>query len=293
MPPCRGTGPRPRQRRTAHSERFSFGTSGLESAWAGGVGQSGAVAAWSSMVAVGNRDRRPACPPGAAPPYLVASSSWGLATISPSWLREASIVWNVREGRNPSRHILAWAVHGEMSKVVRLPASREALSLYRDILRVARNFKFPNEQGELWFGQSPELAALAVAALTLARPGLSHGVNRSDVIVRSARQEFEQARYEKVGALLPLPTARPLTRHLPSLRPRAGPCGHQPIAVCWKGLLDAAGRQGGPRTCRPRSGVLGRPIHRPCHRSRPRRMSWSRTWTPRGRIGESSERVAA
>lgn len=34
---------------------------------------------------------------------------------------------------------------------LRVPPNREALRLYRDIIRAARTFNFPNEQGDLWF----------------------------------------------------------------------------------------------------------------------------------------------
>eukprot|EP00512_Aurantiochytrium_limacinum_P001992 CAMPEP_0171484662 /NCGR_PEP_ID=MMETSP0958-20121227/124_1 /TAXON_ID=87120 /ORGANISM="Aurantiochytrium limacinum, Strain ATCCMYA-1381" /LENGTH=97 /DNA_ID=CAMNT_0012017385 /DNA_START=195 /DNA_END=488 /DNA_ORIENTATION=- len=56
--------------------------------------------------------------------------------------------------------------------VFRLPAGsnrREALSLYRDCLRVARCFYWCNDDGEPW----------------------------SRVLKESARKEFEEARYEK------------------------------------------------------------------------------------------------
>ena len=46
---------------------------------------------------------------------------------------------------------------------------REALSLYREIMRITALFDWPNERGELW----------------------------RDVLRTSARQEFEEARYEQ------------------------------------------------------------------------------------------------
>lgn len=52
--------------------------------------------------------------------------------------------------------------------LLRRPPNKEALRLYRDILRTCKRFTFPNEQGEPW------------------------GV----VLARSARAEFEQARHE-------------------------------------------------------------------------------------------------
>jgi hypothetical protein len=50
---------------------------------------------------------------------------------------------------------------------------REALSLYRDILRASRGFTWKNEHGEVW----------------------------GKVIAVSARVEFEQARHEAVRAI--------------------------------------------------------------------------------------------
>lgn len=47
--------------------------------------------------------------------------------------------------------------------------NREALSLYRDVIRASRMFTWPNEKGELW----------------------------GEVLRMNARKEFEQARFEK------------------------------------------------------------------------------------------------
>ncbi|GAB9469163.1 hypothetical protein Gpo141_00006451 [Globisporangium polare] len=52
--------------------------------------------------------------------------------------------------------------------MVRVDTRREVLRLYREILRTARNFHWPNEQGELW----------------------------STVLKKNARLEIEGARYE-------------------------------------------------------------------------------------------------
>ena len=49
------------------------------------------------------------------------------------------------------------------------PVNREAIILYREILRTARAFYWPNEHGEQW----------------------------SQVLAKSARKEFEEARYER------------------------------------------------------------------------------------------------
>ena len=49
------------------------------------------------------------------------------------------------------------------------PVNREAIILYREILRTARAFYWPNEDGEQW----------------------------SQVLAKSARKEFEDARYER------------------------------------------------------------------------------------------------
>lgn len=51
--------------------------------------------------------------------------------------------------------------------MLRKTSSLEALRLYRDVLRAARNFNFPNDQGQPW----------------------------SQVLARSARSEFEAARH--------------------------------------------------------------------------------------------------
>eukprot|EP00302_Diacronema_sp_CCMP2436_P004758 CAMPEP_0179910818 /NCGR_PEP_ID=MMETSP0982-20121206/45976_1 /TAXON_ID=483367 /ORGANISM="non described non described, Strain CCMP 2436" /LENGTH=108 /DNA_ID=CAMNT_0021812409 /DNA_START=94 /DNA_END=420 /DNA_ORIENTATION=+ len=53
-----------------------------------------------------------------------------------------------------------------MSFTAMMATRKEALSLYRDILRTARNFPWPHESGRPW----------------------------RDVLVESARAEFEQAR---------------------------------------------------------------------------------------------------
>lgn len=52
--------------------------------------------------------------------------------------------------------------------LLRMPTNREAVHLYREILRTSRAFYWPNENGEQW----------------------------SQVLATSARKEFEEARYE-------------------------------------------------------------------------------------------------
>ena len=54
-------------------------------------------------------------------------------------------------------------------KLLKPPTNREAIILYREILRTARAFYWPNEDGEPW----------------------------SQVLSKSARKEYEEARYER------------------------------------------------------------------------------------------------
>ncbi|RZL05483.1 MAG: LYR motif-containing protein [Pedobacter sp.] len=51
---------------------------------------------------------------------------------------------------------------------------QEVIKLYRDIVRATRLFSWPNEQGVLW----------------------------SEILRRNARQEFEEARFEKDPTLI-------------------------------------------------------------------------------------------
>eukprot|EP00968_Pinguiococcus_pyrenoidosus_P009626 scaffold748_cov251-Pinguiococcus_pyrenoidosus.AAC.16 len=95
---------------------------------------------------------------------------------------------------------------------------REALALYRDCLRAARRFHWANDKGEPWYGgmgsvfgsdASPPFPCLRFSFLLVPISCAwcsPHHVasSRSDVLKKSARKEFEEARTERVRTDQPL-----------------------------------------------------------------------------------------
>lgn len=62
-------------------------------------------------------------------------------------------------------------VSSVMESLIRKGPNREAIQLYRDILRACRHFHWCNDKGEPW----------------------------NEVLRKNARKEFEEARHERVG----------------------------------------------------------------------------------------------
>ncbi len=90
---------------------------------------------------------------------------------------------------------LCWAqnIHRGTNVVLKQQAgpNREALQLYRDILRTCRGFYWNDVDGTNWFVMTP--ATLEIHSL--------NNFPRGEKLAKSARDEFEQARFERVSCL--------------------------------------------------------------------------------------------
>jgi len=67
--------------------------------------------------------------------------------------------------------------------------NREALQLYRDILRTCRGFYWNDVDGTNWYVHYPPSSCCSQA---------HSSASRGDKLAISARDEFEQARFERV-----------------------------------------------------------------------------------------------
>lgn len=75
-----------------------------------------------------------------------------------------------------------------------LTTRREALSLYREIVRITALFDWPNEQGVPWYVHE---CLVWVWLLSISDRNICIDLEyRRDVLRESARKEFEEARYE-------------------------------------------------------------------------------------------------
>lgn len=107
----------------------------------------------------------------------------------------------VRAGSHGLRACSSWAqnIHRGTAVVTKQGAgpNREALALYREILRTCRGFYWNDSDGSAWCG------ACHVCALRQALHSALYRL-RGEKLAASARKEFEQARYEAVRAAAPL-----------------------------------------------------------------------------------------